>query len=1052
MKAVFFNDLHTALKQKTNIFALVAYWVSGYFVGCKLNINVGEEIVANAPYSIGFMMGLLSLVIILIATLQAFSILFKEKDADFGLIVFSAPVKKSRFAATRFFSFYFLTLSGFFVLTLGYSVGLHFQTKSDMNPDFHLWHFVYPFLVFGIINSLTVCSILFFVAQKFHNKLLVAITGLLLYILYMIVLMYSNAPFMAQSLPQSLSAQRVSALVDIFGLSGYFFEAKDLDTYQRNNTIVPFSNFLMVNRIIITLISIWITYLGVRSFSFLPVYRKKQKKEYKSEVKENRHIPFKTAGTLFNLKTRWKATFSFMKMDVIYMFKGIPLIAVSILLLFYVGVEMFGDIDMGIRLPQQYASSGLLAQTINETFYFVGSLVTVYFVNDIFWRSRSSGFSIIQDTTFYAKEKLLGHIGSITVLILFLSGLLVLEALIFQLIFHYPYLDWGAYFGVVVFNSLPLLLLSFWLLFINFVSKNKFIALGFSILVFLLFTTPVLKSIIQNPLFGFLSGYKGSYSDFLGYGAYLSKFMWRLFFGFSLIGFFFFLYQIFFIRKKRILNIPAIALCLISGIIGSVNFLEGYNKKDNQVAVLEKVEYERNYRKYQNIPQPTIKTVMTQIDLFPEKQAYRVMGHYRVSNLHDRPIDSILLSLPEDFKIISLIFQYKDEKFNLKKSISELNLKQKLQPQDSAKLEFELEYQWQTVNGHQPFNAIVANGSFMRISRYFPQFGYDSDNEISNKNLRKKHGLGNVSPIKTLESPKTHIDDFIRLDMQISTPQNQIAVGTGELKRQWQEGDRNYYRYTADAVPFRFAVSSARYQIKRVQHKDIFIEVLYHPLHGKNVNHLIENTKLTLDYCTENFGSYPFQTVRFAEVSSFTQGFAGTAYPGVIFMTENMTFHANISGDHNQDVVNELAGHEVAHFWWGTNQIDPDYREGYAMLIESLAMYTEMMIYKKMYGEEKMMERIAVHRQIYEAEKGFSKTHSLLKATKDNPFIAYSKGAIVFVELSELIGEEKLNLALKNFIEKHKYPNPKPISTDLLEEILNVSGKEYHKKIQSLIL
>src|SRR5690606_2348174 len=198
--------------------------------------------------------------------------------------------------------------------------------------------------------------------------------------------------------------------------------------------------------------------------------------------------------------------------------------------------------------------------------------------------------------------------------------------------------------------------------------------------------------------------------------------------------------------------------------------------------------------------------------------------------------------------------QYKDEKFNLKKSISELNLKQKLQPQDSAKLEFELEYKWQTVNGHQPFNAIVANGSFMRISRYFPQFGYDSENEISNKSLRKKYGLGNVSPIKTLESPKTHIDDFIRLDMQISTPQNQIAVGTGELKGQWQDGDRNYYQYTADAVPFRFAVSSARYQIKRVQHKDIFIEVLYQPLHGKNVNHLIENTKLTLDYCTENFG------------------------------------------------------------------------------------------------------------------------------------------------------------------------------------------------------
>lgn len=168
-------------------------------------------------------------------------------------------------------------------------------------------------------------------------------------------------------------------------------------------------------------------------------------------------------------------------------------------------------------------------------------------------------------------------------------------------------------------------------------------------------------------------------------------------------------------------------------------------------------------------------------------------------------------------------------------------------------------------------------------------------------------------------------------------------------------------------------------------------------------------------------------------------------------MTENMTFNANISVDYNQDVVNELAGHEVAHFWWGTNQIDPDYREGYAMLTESLAMYTEMMIYKKMYGKEKMMERLAIHQQIYDAEKGFSEDLSLLKSTKENAFVSYSKGAIVFVELSELIGEKKLNLALKNFLEKHKYPNAKPISTDLLEDILKVSDEKHQEKIQSLI-
>ena len=383
-------------------------------------------------------------------------------------------------------------------------------------------------------------------------------------------------------------------------------------------------------------------------------------------------------------------------------------------------------------------------------------------------------------------------------------------------------------------------------------------------------------------------------------------------------------------------------------------------------------------------------------------------------------------------------------------AISELQLKQALQAQDSAKLTFNLTYKWEAVNNHDPFNAIVKNGSFMRISRYFPQFGYDASRELFDEATRKQHALGEATPLKPFDAEKSDIDDFIALDMQISTDKNQIAVGTGELKSHWQDANRNHYKYQADAIPFRFAVSSATYEVKKVQHKDVSIEVLYHPLHENNVEHLIENTKLSLNYCTKYFGPYPFSSVKFAEVSSFTQGFAGTAYPGVIFMTEHMMFHANIEGNHNEDVINELAGHEVAHFWWGTNQIDPDYREGYAMLTESLAMYTEMMIYKHMYGKEKMLERLDIHKQIYDSEKGFTEDLSLLKGTKENAFISYSKGAIVFVELSELLGEERLNLALSTFLKQHAYPNAKPTSTDLLNEILKVGGVEFEQKIKAM--
>lgn len=1051
MKTIILNDIQTIVKQKATFATLLIFVGIGFLTGFKFNISVGDELAANAAYSVGFMIGLLSLTIILIATVLAFSLLFKEQDANYGLIVYSTPIKKKAFAFARFCSFYLFTLFGFFTLIIGYVVGLHLSANAQMNLDFNLWHFTYPFLLFGAINTLVVCCILFFIAQAFKNKLLVAISGLLLYVFYMIALMFSNAPFMAQAMPQSLLVQRISALVDIFGLSGYFFEAKDLDVYHRNNHVVPFTNLLLINRLIITLFSLGMVYLGIRSFSFLPSFKGKSQKKSSSLQHNTQQIPFSTTATTFNRESRWRAIFSFIKVDSIYIFKSIAFVAISILLLFYVGVEMFDDINKGIRMPQLYASSGLLAQTINNTFYPLGGLILVYFVNDIFWRSKASGFSIIENTTFHVAEKRTGHMGSISLLILSLTAIMLLEAIIFQLVFRFPLFDWEAYAGVLMFNTLPLLLFALFLLFINTISKKKGIALGISILSFLLFATPIAKSIIDNSLFRFLSGYRGTYSDFLGYGAYLYPFLWRLAFGFSLICILFLVYNFIKSRPKRLAIGIGTTICIIIAFFNGSQYLENHvpkKKKEEQIAEL--VSYEKKYRKYQHINQPTIKKVDTKIDLYPNERSYTVQGKYVLKNPYLEPIDSILIHVPEDFEIKSLVYQYKNETINVDKPISELLLNQPLTANDSAKLSFEMSYTWHPVNGHDPFNAIVEDGSFMRISRYYPQFGYNDGKELSDIQLRKKHGLGTVTKLKKLEAPKDGINDAIDLNMQISTSKNQIAVGTGELQKKWQIDDRNYYEYSAASIPFRFAISSATYQTKSVEHNNIDITVYHHPLHKNNVDHLIENTKLTLDYCIENFGPYPFTSINYSEVSSFTQGFAGTAYPGTIFMTENMTFNANLGAGDNQDVVNELAGHEIAHFWWGTNQIAPDYREGYSMLTESLAMYTEMMIYKKMYGKKEMMERVAIHQQIYEAEKGLHKEKPLLKVAPGDTYLAYSKGAIVFVELSELIGENQLNKALRSFLEKNSYPHAKPTSTDLLEEILEISDQSHHDKIKSL--
>ena len=53
-------------------------------------------------------------------------------------------------------------------------------------------------------------------------------------------------------------------------------------------------------------------------------------------------------------------------------------------------------------------------------------------------------------------------------------------------------------------------------------------------------------------------------------------------------------------------------------------------------------------------------------------------------------------------------------------------------------------------------------------------------------------------------------------------------------------------------------------------------------------------------------------------------------------------------------------------------------------------------------------------------------------------------------QLSEMIGEKKVNLALKNLLNKHSYPGFKPVSTDFINELYAITDPAIHSKIDDL--
>ncbi|MBP1165209.1 hypothetical protein JOE44_002093 [Chryseobacterium sp. PvR013] len=1021
----------------------------GMFCGSQFNLSVGDGIYLNSPYTIGFMMGMLSLAVIFFATVYALQLLFKDQDSKFDSILFSFPFSKFTYLKGKFCTYFLQTFLSFSFLMTGFLIGQIMRTGSEMQEGVNIIYYIYPLLIFGLINSLFACSFLFLISSVIKRKLLVVVGGLLLYVFYMIILLFSNSPFMAGSLPQPLETQQFSALIDPFGLSSYFMQARDLTAHQKNMQIVPFTGYLLFNRLLFFIVSAGLLFVSYRLFSFSNTSGRKVKTLGNTHLlSETNTSEYSIVTPSFNGQSSFRSVISFTKTDLTYLFKSIAVPAVSIILLFSVGMEIYAEIEKGIRLPQKYAGSGLMSTTISENFHLIGLLISAYFLNDMYWKSSSSGFFLIENSTYFSKNRLTGHFISISLLLFFFTGILIIQGIIFQAAYQYFHIDWKAYLGVFLFNTFPLILFSGFILLINDRIPNKFIALGISILSVFVLSGPVSGKLISYPLFRIFSDFKGTYSDFNGYGIYEQAFAQRLLSGAGVISILWILNSLVKIKKVPIIASGIAVFLLISGIFAGILFMKGYLPNNEDQAILSSAAYEKNYRKYEHLPQPDIADITTEIKLFPSENAYQIIGKYTLKNQTNQPISKVLINFNEDLQLESAAITSGTETTKIHKNITEVSLKQPLLPGKTASLDFKLSYQWFAVNGHQSFNAIIEDGSFMRISRYYPVIGYQKDDEIQDEKQRSAFKLGKLTELKKPEAPEVAKKDFINLNMIVSTEQGQTAIGTGDLVKKWSKSGRNYFEYKADQIPFRFAVSSADYKNKSFNYKGITINIFYHHKHAENVNHLLENTKLTLDYCQQNFGKYPFKTISFAEISSFTRGFAAAAYPSAVFMPEDMVFHANIHADKKQDVINELAGHELSHLWWGNSQINPDDREGSVMLTETLAMYTEMMLYKKMHSKEKMRERIEVHQQIYENEKGLSENVPIYKATGDVPHISYSKGAAAMVELSNLIGEDKVNRALKNFLTHNQYPK-KPTSLDLINEFYNVAP-EVRKEIDRL--
>jgi hypothetical protein len=348
---------------------------------------------------------------------------------------------------------------------------------------------------------------------------------------------------------------------------------------------------------------------------------------------------------------------------------------------------------------------------------------------------------------------------------------------------------------------------------------------------------------------------------------------------------------------------------------------------------------------------------------------------------------------------------------------------------------------------------IVDNGTYHPGGRLFPVPGFDAERFIKDDAWRRRLGLDPSKGLPELGDPayldvlKLGVDSQSGFRAVVSTSADQIAVTQGELKREWLEGGRRYFEYVADRPIWpAVSVASARYEVARDKWRDVALEIYHDKKHGRNIADLFRTVKLSLDYLTREFAPYPHATFKIVEHPVYHTAAhppPGTAdYPETHgFITDNSRFQGLDFG----------TIHELSHQWWGCMAYGARMR-GRQMLNETLAQYSTLMIFKEYFGPA-FAGRVARRFQdgYLKARSAETDAESPLIETDDQGYISYLKGPLAFYALADAIGEDRVNRALRSYLDTFAFKGPPfPTARDVVNELRAVAGDGHQELVTDL--
>jgi ABC-2 type transport system permease protein len=1040
--------------------------ISGMFSGVSADTNsyINSAVTIAGivtSFNTDYLFGLITLLICV--ALMAGCV---QKDFQYNCFsfYFTKPITKFSYLFGRFSASFLLTT---FVLT-GIIFGILFAFLLANNDngqlgDFKFINFFQPFIYFLLPNTFFIGT-LFFSLVTFTRNMTSGYVGSLVFIV---------VAGISRSITSDIDNKTIAALMDPFGAQALDSITEYWTPAETNTRLIPFTSYILYNRLLWLGLSFALLIFTYYKFSFNqflnPVRLFKRKaKETKSQpskaIQSIGHLPKVTQVFDRNLAIEqllFLTKFEFLKIAKSVFF--IIILGLSILLT--VLTSQFSGLIYG---TETYPVTYMQIELASGTFSFFQLIMIVFYTGILIWREKDSKVDELVGSTPVKNGILFGSkFFSLLFLTLAVNLVCIFTCICIQSLSGYTNFEIGLYFtDLILLKIFSISLLVALGLSMQVFFKNRYVA--FFVMVFIVLGMPLILRALNytNEMFRYNSaGDQMAYSDMNGHGHTLPNFFifkgyWM---GLMLIvcTLAIAMYQRgkeqpFSVRWKQARKNfkPSYKYAILLGMVfflscGSVIYyntrvLNPY-KSEKDIEKLT-AEFEIAYKKYEKELQPRVVESNVNVDIFPDDLGAKVKGYYYLKNKNKQPLSKVFINTIIEVKLNELKFSVPNKKFvdDKKNGIYGYELTTALQPNDSLKFEFDLEYFPKNFIMTQEQSMVVQNGSFFN-SGILPSIGYNPDMELSENSTRKKYKLAPKARIANVTDTSayantyiSHDADWIRFECIVSTKAGQTAIAPGYLLKDWKEKDRHYFQYKMDAPILNFySFLSADYQIKKDKWidpldktKSVNIEIYYQKGHEYNIDGMIKGIKRSLDYYTKSFSPYQHKQVRileFPRYSTFAQSF-----PNTIPFSEGIGFIAKVDDtDPNKvDYPFYVTAHEVAHQWWAHQVIGANV-QGCTVTSETMSQYSALMVMEKEYGQASMSKFLRYEMNKYlqgRAQEGKKEVPLLL--CENQQYIHYNKGSVIMYALKDYLGEDTLNAALSRYVKKVAFQEP-PYTTSL---------------------